>query len=393
MKSNVTQWVTIIFLIANTPWICLGETGVTDTEIVIGTSLALEGHASFLGTQTFHGAMSYIQHINESGGVNGRTIRVVSYDDSYDPPKCVANTTKLITEDKVFALFCYVGTPTSVQAMPIVTENKVPLVGLFTGADALRNPVKREIFNIRSSYFDETGGIVKHFWEDMGLRKFAVFYQNDAFGQAGLKGVELALDKVNSKPVVTATYERGSDQVADALATIRGAEPEAVIIIGVYGPTATFIRSAKWSGFNPYFHTVSFVGAEQLAELLGVGRDSNGTIVTNCVPPPGSDLPTVMEYRELLQKYYPGDKPNFVSLEGFVNAKVLVSMLQNAGRDVTRDALIAAGEAMKDLDIGLGDAKLTFGPDDHQGLDAVYYTVIKDGKYETISDFTTLKKY
>ncbi|MBN1295544.1 ABC transporter substrate-binding protein [bacterium] len=369
------------------------EVGVTDMEIVIGTSLALDGHASYLGTQTLHGAMTYINHINDAGGVNGRKIRVISYDDAYEPAKCTENTNKLIDNDNVFALFCYVGTPTSVEILPIIKAKKVPLVGLFTGAEVLREPVIREVFNIRTSYYEETGGIVKHFWEDMGVRKIAVLYQNDAYGEAGLKGVELALSKFNSKPVAIATYERGSNAISEAMTTLRASDPEAVIIIGVYGPTSTFIRSAKWSGFNPYFHTVSFVGADQLAELLGVGRDSNGTIVTQCVPPPTSDVPGAVEYRNLLKKYYPDDTPNFVSFEGFINAKVLVSMLEKTGPALTRDAFIAAGESINVLDVGLGSAKITYGPDDHRGLDQVYYTVIIDGKYEIISDFKTIKKY
>lgn len=171
------------------------EVGITDREIHLGSSLPLEGQTSYLGIQTMHGAMSYIKRVNESGGIYNRQIKITAYDDDYDPAICVKNTKKLIHEDKVFALFSYVGTPTSTKAVPIIEKEAVPLVGVFSGAEFLRTPVKRHVFNIRGSYNQETAGIVNHFWNDLGLRKIAVFYQNDAFGQAGLNGVEKALQK------------------------------------------------------------------------------------------------------------------------------------------------------------------------------------------------------
>ena len=175
--------------------------GITDKEIVIGASLALGGHAGYLGTQTIHGAMSYINYINEKGGVHGRKIRIVTYDDGYDPPKCVYYTQKLIIEDKVFCLFCYVGTPTTVKIIPLVQEARIPLVGMFTGANALRNPFNRYLINVRASYYQETQAAVTHMVEDLGIKKVAVFYQYDAYGFDGLKGTELALKKYNLAPV------------------------------------------------------------------------------------------------------------------------------------------------------------------------------------------------
>lgn len=361
------------------------EDGVKDNEIILGSSLALEGHSSFLGTQTLHGAMAYLNSINEKGGVNNRTIKIISYNDNYDPATCEENTRKLIEQDKVFALCNYVGTPTTLQALPLIKKAHIPLFGLFTGSEALRRPVIKEVFNVRSSYYQETQGIVTKLWDIFGVRKFAVFYQNDSYGQAGLKGVEIALQKLGSEPVVAASYERGTILITEALNTIRAALPEAIIMVGTYTPTANFVQSAKWSNFDPYFHSVSFVGAEQLALLIGAGRDSDGVIVTQVVPPPGSKIPALQEYRDLLQKYYPADKPNFVSLEGFINAKVLVAVLNKMGKSPSREGFIQAAESIKNLDVGL-DHTINFDPNNHQGSDAVYLTVIKNGEYQTISD-------
>ncbi|MBU2524313.1 ABC transporter substrate-binding protein, partial [Patescibacteria group bacterium] len=236
--------------------------GITDNEILIGSSAALGGHASFLGTQTIHGSMAYIKEVNESGGVNGRQIRLISYDDQYDPPKTVANTQKLISQDGVFALFDYVGTPTSVKIIDMVHEAKIPLLGLFTGAEDLRTPFRPYIFNVRDSYYSEAEGAIDHFVNKLGKKKIAVLYQEDAFGKAVLSGIQISLDKRGLKPVATDTYVRGTMNVEDALTNIKKSNADVVMMVGTYTPLAKFIELSHQSKFKPYFHTVSFIGSE-----------------------------------------------------------------------------------------------------------------------------------
>jgi branched-chain amino acid transport system substrate-binding protein len=357
--------------------------GVTDSEIRIGSSCALSGHASFLGTNTIRGAESYIKELNEKGGIFGRKIRLIVYDDRYDPPQCVYNTQKLINQDHVFALFCYVGTPTSVEILPIVEEAKIPLIGLFTGADALRRPFRKYIFNVRASYYQEIAAMVKHLVEDRKLSRFAVFYQYDAYGLDGLTGAELALNKYGLEPVAHGSYIRGAMDVEDALKSIMASNAEVVIMVGTYDPSAKFIKMSRAKGFNPIFYNVSFVGGNELARK--VGPDGEGVIITQVVPSPEARalLPEVDKYCRFLKKYYPEDQPTFVGLEGFINAVVLIKGLQRAGRDITREKFIRALEGMKDLSLGIG-LGLNFGPDDHQGFDTVYFTHIRDGRLELV---------
>ncbi|MFO7598844.1 MAG: ABC transporter substrate-binding protein [Candidatus Desulfacyla sp.] len=361
-----------------------GTHGVTDSEIRIGSSCALSGHASFLGTNTIRGAESYIKELNEEGGIFGRKIRLIVYDDRYDPPRCVFNTQKLINEDRIFALFCYVGTPTSVEILPIVKEARIPLVGLLTGADALRRPFSKYIFNIRASYYQEIAAMVKHIVEDRKLSRFAVFYQYDAYGLDGLAGAELALKKYGLEPVAHGSYIRGTMDVEDALKSIMASHAEVVIMVGTYDPSTKFIKMARAKGFNPIFYNVSFVGGNELARKLG--PDGEGVIVTQVVPSPEARalLSEVDKYCRLLEKYYPEDQPTFVGLEGFINAVVLGKALERAGRDITREKFIRALEGMKDLSLGIG-LGLNFGPEDHQGFDAVYFTQIRDGKLELVT--------
>ncbi|HBI14540.1 MAG TPA: hypothetical protein DDY20_03340, partial [Desulfobulbaceae bacterium] len=368
--------------------------GVTDSEILIGSSLALEGHAGYLGTQTLQGALSYINFINEQGGIHGRKIKLIAYDDGYDPPRCVANTQKLINEDKVFALFSYVGTPTSVKIIPIVEEARIPLLGLFTGANALREPFKRYIINVRASYYEETNAVVKHFVEDLDIQKIAVFYQDDDYGLDGLRGTEIGLKKYGLAPIATGSYIRGTLDVEEGLDKIITSGAEAVIMIGTYDPCAKFIKLARSKGFNPVFHNVSFVGSDELARKLG--GDGEGVIITQVVPPPEAPegrtlLWGIEEYSNVLKKYYPEDRPNFVGFEGYINAGVLVEGLRRAGRDLNREKFIDAINSIQKYSLGIANT-LSFGSDDHQGLERVYFTQIKDGKFVLLVDWEKIKR-
>jgi len=362
--------------------------GVTDSEILIGSSSALGGHASFLGTETIHGSLAYINEINQQGGVHGRKIRLISYDDQYDPAKTVANTQKLISQDKVFILFDYVGTPTSVKIVDIVHETKIPALGFFTGAEPLRTPFRPMMFHVRDSYYSEAEGAVAYFVDKLGLKKIAVMYQEDAFGLAVLTGVQLALKRRNMETAATATFVRGTMNVENAVKNIKASGAQAVVMVGTYSPLAKFIKKSLDANYTPYFHTVSFVGSEAFGmEIVAqkVGAEYyEKIIVTQVVPSPFSEessAAAVKEYISLIKKYYPDDKPNYVALEGFINAKVLVKALQDAGKDLTREKFIATLEAMQNVDVGIGK-QITYGMLDHSGLEGIYYSRLsKDGMF------------
>ncbi|WP_034644002.1 ABC transporter substrate-binding protein [Desulfovibrio inopinatus] len=368
--------------------------GVSATEILVGSSLPLSGHASYLGRQTLRGAMAYIKHVNEDGGVFGRTIHVIAEDDGYDPPRCLANTQKLIIDDNVFALFCYVGTPTTVKIIPLVDEAQIPLVGSFTGANALREPYNRYIINIRASYYQETAAAVEHLVEDLDFTDIAVFYQYDAYGFDGLKGTELALKEYDLAPVARGTYVRGTQDVEDGMQKIIDSDAQAVVMIGTYAPCAKFIRLATEQRPDLVFYVVSFVGADEIARILSP-QNQSVVIMSQVVPPP--DLPEsrtllwgAVEYSDLLKRYFPTDQPNTVGLEGFINAKVLVEGLRRCGPDLTRERFINAVDSIKNYSLGIANT-LSFGPNQHQGLERVYFTRLYDGKFVLITDWSKIK--
>jgi len=367
------------------------STGITPESIKIGSCNALSGPASFLGLQMVIGAKAYFSLVNAQGGVNGRKLELETKDDGYEADRA-APCWDSLEKAGVFATAFFVGTPTGVKYIPLAEASHTPLVGLFTGAQALIEPVHHNIFNIRASYFDETRVQVDGLWEQLGMRKIAVLYQNDPFGTAVLEGVKRALARHHATPAVLGTFERNTLAVEQGIKEVRAANPDAVVLVGPYAPVNAILKQAHAAGWHPRFLTVSFVGTEG---LLRIGaQDAEGMVITQVVPPyDRTDLPTVKLYREALVKYMGNTQPSFVSLEAFVDAMVLVDALRDAGRDLTRDKLISALENLHRKDIGLGpNLMLNFSPTDHKGLDSVYVTVIKGGQPMVVSDWKQLPK-
>ena len=375
VMKRIAAYLLSLVLIA--PGLSSAESGVTSNTVLLGQSVALTGPAAALGIEMRTGAKVYFDYVNSKVGVNGRKIELRTLDDGYEPARTAPNTKKLIEQDGVFALFGYVGTPTAAAALPIFTQARVPFFGAFTGAELLRDPFNAYIFNVRASYFDETEKIIEQL-VSTGARNIAVFYQNDAYGQAGLKGVERAMTKRNLKISATGTVERNTVDVAVATKAINKAQPDAVVMISAYKSCGEFIRQMKKAGSAAQFYNVSFVGSKSLAEDLG--KDGVGVAISQVMPFPwAASVPVVKEYQQLMLKA--GQKDfTFSTVEGYVAAKVFVEGLRRAGKDLNREKLIAALETMGDVDIG--GFFVSFSPKNHNGSKFVDLTIIAhDGKF------------
>ncbi|MCW5652894.1 ABC transporter substrate-binding protein [Hydrogenophaga sp.] len=349
--------------------------GLNDTRIVLGQSAPFSGAAEQLGLQFHLGAQLFFEGVNQKGGVHGRRIELRRLDDGYEPERCAANTRQLIGEG-VFALFGYIGTPTSVVALPLASEAKVPFFAPFTGAEVLRDPFNRYAIHVRASYYDETAAIVRQ-TTATGIRKIAVFYQNDAYGKAGLEGVSRALKTLNLAPVALGTVERNTVDVAKAVDDIMAQRPEAIVQISAYKSCAAFIREARKRGFVGNFYNVSFVGTQALLDELGA--DAKGVVVSQVMPFPYTPVTGISGEYLAAVRAKQGRAPNYSGIEGFVAAKVFTEALGRAGRALTREGFINAIQSMRNLD--LGGFPLDFGPDKHTGSRFVELTLLtEDGR-------------
>jgi ABC-type branched-subunit amino acid transport system substrate-binding protein len=339
---------------------------------VLGQSAAFSGPSKELGEQFKIGAELCFGRVNARGGVAGRPIELKSLDDGYEPARCAANTRTLINEG-VFALFGYVGTPTSLAALPLATAAGLPFVAPVTGAEALRAPFSRNVFHVRASYFQETAEIVKQLTA-VGVKRIAVFYQNDAYGMAGYDGVTRALAALGLKPAAVGTVERNSLDVDAAVRAITRDRPEAIVQIGAYRACAAFIRAARSSGFLGVFYNVSFVGTKALADELGA--EAQGVVISQVMPYPFSQAkPIVGEYLAAAKLTHGiGFEPSYGSIEGYIAAKTLVEGLRRAGPNATADSLITGLESMHDVD--LGGYFVDFSAQKHVGSRFVDMTIL-----------------
>jgi branched-chain amino acid transport system substrate-binding protein len=364
--------------------------GVTDSEIKIGSCTVLDGPNRQYGLQSVLGGTAYFSYVNAHGGVNGRKLSLIPFDDGYDPEQTSACFAKLKREN-VFASGFFVGSANAEKYVPMAEAEHMPAVGFYPGSPFIYQPVKHEIFNVRASYADETRELVESLWKS-GSHRIGVIYQDDGFGKAILDDVKQGLAKHHGAPAGVGSYTRNTLEVKRAIELVRAANPDAVIIASTYAAAAQIVKQAHGQDWRPLFLGGSYLGTE--AFVAAAGEDAEGVVITQIVPSYDDiSLPTVKLYRECLVTYMSGTQPNYVSLLAFVNATVIVEGLKRAGENPTREKFITAIESMNGVDIGLGpEAHLEFSPHRHKGLDRVYPTIVRGGKPKELSWADVLAK-
>ncbi len=374
----------IIFLFNfNIVWGGQNSLRPSSTIIKLGTSLPLSGHAAYLGQEVLSGMQAYLKAINEKGGINGYKIVLKVYDDRYSPPLMIGNVKTLVEKDNVLALISLVGTPTTLTVVKYCEEKGIPLLFPVTGAIELRKPIKRTIFNLRPSYWNECR-VAVDFLVKKGFRRFAIVYQHDAYGLNGLEGIRRRLFRYELEPIICIPYFRGQAMVSQIIEKLIKAHPDVVCFIGTSDIGISLIkRYVKLSSKIPVFYGVSFVGIKNMVENLS---NTPVTLYMTSVFPYyiKEENKAIREYKNLMLRYSKQKYFSALSFEGFLNMKLLVMVLKNLEKNPSREAIIKALENIQNFDIGL-EEKVSFGPNDHQGLKKVFLIKIKNGKIKQIS--------
>ena len=380
-------------------------------EIVIGMSAVFSGPARGVGIEIYRGSMAYFEEINRAGGINGRPIRLLARDDGYDPARAIRNTIQFVENDNVQLLYGYTGTPTVTRVLPLLKQYEDRDINLFfpcSGAQPLRRPpYNKYVFSLPASYAAETAGLVENFLRT-GRRRIAVYYQIDAFGRSGWAGVRDALARHKLRIAGEATYRSSmqfSESVRKQVEILRSRESDAVICIATHTGAAAFIRDARDADWDVPIAAVSLAGDGLIQLLLErastqSGKDYTANLFHSQVVPSidDTDLPAVREYRSIMRDRpaalpegvatgdYEAPPLSFFSFEGFLEAKLLVELLRRAGPTADRAALRRTAEALKDFDLGIGET-ISFGPDDHQGMERIFYSTVAQGRFVTVPDW------
>ena len=363
--------------------------GVTDKEVIFGQSAALTGISKNLGISMQAGILSAFEEANRQGGVHGRTLKLITRDDGYESEMAVKAVSDLIHKDRVFSLVGGVGTPTSKAVVPIVAQTPLLFIGPFTGASFLRTSYPDTVINVRAAYSQETREMVFRLKNDLNISRLSVLYQNDSYGQDGLAGVRKAVKSIKGIKIVSlGTYVRNTIAVKTALLDIRKGNPQAVIVIGAYAPTAHFVKWAKKLKMDSLlFLSVSFVGTSALASEL---KNYNANVyVTQVVPfPENNRSPLIKKYQKAMKMSKREKKMGFVSLEGYIVGRLVTEALRRAGRELTHKSFLKAFKHTKNK-FDINGFALSFDTlKDNQGSDQVFLTKLNRNKITPVTKLT-----
>lgn len=385
------------FLIVTTSlWapVIRADDGVTDKEIVIGSCADLEGPTKSRGKEQKEAVQAYFDQVNKRGGVNGRKLRLLSHDDSYDPYRAPSCFAELMKEEAFMGAY-FIGSGPGVKYAIMAQSHKMPILGINGGPEFLYTPVKHYVFNVRSSYFDQTEQAINHLWNDVGARRIAVVYQDDAYGASIWEATKKTLEKLGGTPVLVDSFPRPNKQgviegLPRVIDDVKASHPDAVILGGVGSPDAKIVGELRKTGMEAVYVAIT---NDPKYYKSGVAE---GTVMIQPFPPiERKDLPAVMQYTRLLKQSFPKSEATSVGLEAFVDTKVIVEALRRAGKELTRESFIEALETLHDFDVGLGPAsedKVNFDAGDHKGLHIAYVTIVQDGQPVVLTDWKRVSK-
>ena len=367
--------------------------GVSEKEILFGMAAPFSGASRELGRQMKIGVETAFNQINDAGGENGRLLRLMTADDGYEPTRTVDVMKSLYDKDQVFGFIGNVGTPTAAVALPFALDHRALFFGAFTGAGLLRrDPPDRYVFSYRASYAEETSAVVNYLVKVRRIqpKEIVVFAQQDSYGDSGYAGVQKAVRALpgDNPDIVRLNYKRNTVDVQDAVNALRAfkGQIKAVVMVASYRAAAKFIEKTRDLYPSMIYTNVSFVGSTALAdELMLLGpRYATGAIVTQVVPAINSYATIVLKYKEALAKYFPGESPDYVSFEGYIDGNILAEAVKRVGRDINTEKLVDELDRMHDFDLGLG-TPLTFSSNEHQGSHKVWGTQLDEtGHYQPI---------
>ena len=349
----------------------LAEPGVTNDAITLGQSTALSGPLGDLGQEVLKGSKAYFDALNARGGINGRKIVLISKDDAYDPKKTVENVEAFIAGGETFALFGTFGTPNNEALIPVALKAGMPVLMPYTGAPSIRKPELVGVFNLRASYADEAEKLIQHL-TTIGFKKIGIAYQNNSFGKEVLTAATAALEQRQLKPVAAVSVENNASDAAAAATKLLAAQPDA-LVLGLAGkPTIEIIKNVNQSRKGLQMYALSVLATA--GNLKALGNDGSGVAISQVVPfPSNTVMPLVRDYQQAM-KAAGVNEFSHLSLEGYLNARVVAEGIRRAGRNLSRESLITSLQSINRMD--MGGMEIGFGKGASSASKFVELTVI-----------------
>jgi len=367
------------------------EVGVTDDSVLVGCSNSFSGPLVYPGTQLVNnGLEGYIGYINAQGGVNGRKILTQYYDDGYKPQNAVANTKRLVEQDKVFAVLSSQGTGAVMATVKYLTQNKVPLLFPFQGVPITG---QKTIFTSFTPYSNQSELTITWLVKVKGFKRIGILYQDDSYGYTFRDPGRKMLAKFGLKWAAAESYKRGAVDLSAQVAKLRQANLDACLLVATPPPGAAFLKEVHKQGWKDtkIISSGPLTDEKYINLSGGVGEGVWG--LSLWPDPVNSQDPAVREYREIVEKYGKDrDKtPNRYSLFGYYYAKLFVEGLKRAGKNLTRESYITALEGIKDWESGI-TPPVSFSATDHLAQDSGFMVEVQQGIFRPISGWMTLQE-
>lgn len=363
----------MLVLLGGTFWssATLAEPGVSSDTLTLGQSTSLSGPLGDLGQEVLKGAKVYFDALNARGGVHGRSVRLVTRDDAYDSKKTLENLAVFSADDSTFALFGTFGTPNNEALIPVAQQAGMPVLTPYTGAPSIRSKTSIGVFNLRASYADEVERLVEHL-TTVGIKKIAIAYQNNGFGKEVLMAATAAMERRKITPLLAVSVENDASDASAATDKLLASNPEALLLAVAGKPTIEIIKSVAQRRRGLQMYALSVLATP--SNLRALGADGTGVAISQVVPfPRNSTLPVVREYN-LAMTGAGHTEFSHLSLEGYINAKVVTEGLRRAGRNLTRAGMVSAMDGLRNYNVGGMD--VSFGQGAASGSRFVELTMV-----------------
>jgi len=362
------------------------QRGVTKDKITTGAWIAMSGALAYPGTSFMYSTEAYFKYINDQGGVDGRKLEYIAYNDDYEPPKSVAAAKKLLEKDEVFMFITPMGTGTTAAVRPIAEETKTIIFGPGSGSPMFTKPYNPLFFLTIINYYDQMYLAVDYLAKERGFKKIALFGAKGEIGQVTREGT---VERLKKYGLEIAAYDEAGPTDVDVSAQfnkIRGAGSEAVIISATPKPATLMLQEMHKTNWKP----VTILYGPITDQVPGMGKEAaEGVVCIQMYPPPESNLPEIQKHREIMKKYVNKDI-NTYTIWGYINAKIVVEVLKRLGNNITTENFIKEAEKLRNWDTGLG-LKITFTPTSHDGSKMAYFTIVKGGSLDKFRDWMEIK--
>ena len=359
--------------------------GVSDTEMTIGTYTDLSGVTVMWGVNNSNSYRMAFDEVNAKGGINGRKIKYIVEDNQYQVPRSIQAANKLINKDNVFAMVANGGTPMNNAVLPEQLEKGVPNFFPLTSARSMYEPLHHMKFGLLSSYYDEMRAGIKYFVEKKGKKAVCAMYQDTDFGRDNMSGVYDQMKAMNIKLVAETTHKPTDADFTASVAKLHDAKCDILVISTIVRDTNQIISAVRKSGWD-----VDIMGAvasydTAVSEVTGGANEGYYCVTSFILVGADDKRPAVQEFVKNYHTLY-GKDPNPAAQVGYTGAQLLILALQNAGRDLTVNTLVAGMEKIKNYHDIFGSPTISFSATKHQGSDQSFLLQVKGGKWVQVVD-------